>query len=365
MKINHKVAEVLLREEAGNLDLLPPDHRWERKVEQLSQFCEQGEVRTHIAFFGTVLLAKAVNLSADLIAIKPDHAPDNPRAFSARSLCHGVLVPLAAELNFSLGVSGREPLNNQPYFRMTRLDDGTPVHPSGRAAFDFMMSLVQELQGVDSSEQARAALRSFIAVRRRYQPRYAEMLEGSTIAPEELASWVQEFVSANSEGGKRAQAVVAGLLDVFAGAARVESGRINDPSRHYPGDVCVESVAGDGAVEKAIEVRDKPVRSSDVMLFVNKCIVMGVREAALVMASDQQTRLNNEELSTRAYERGLGLTLFYGWLTFVDQALFWAAKPKPVAAKEAAQFIYSRLVAVEASPDAVASWVARFNTNAS
>jgi hypothetical protein len=46
-------------------------------------------------------------------------------------LCHSVLVPLSAELGFSLGVTGREPLNNQPYFRMTRLDDGTPVHAGG------------------------------------------------------------------------------------------------------------------------------------------------------------------------------------------------------------------------------------------
>ena len=54
-------------------------------------------------------------------------------------------MPVAAELGISLGVTGREPLNNQPYFRMTRLGDETPVHGRGRAAFDYMLELVGEL----------------------------------------------------------------------------------------------------------------------------------------------------------------------------------------------------------------------------
>ena len=53
--------------------------------------------------------------------------------------------------------------------------------------------------------------------------------------------------------------MVAGLLDVFVGAERVESGRINDPK----------------VWEKAIEVRDKPVAASDVQIFGNKCVAMG------------------------------------------------------------------------------------------
>src|SRR5690606_2457501 len=99
----------------------------------------------HIAFLATAMLAKAVDRRADLFAIKPTHAPGNLNAFSARTLCHSVIVPLAAELGFSIGVTGREPLNNQPYFRMTRLGDDTPVHPGGRAAFDYMVELVREL----------------------------------------------------------------------------------------------------------------------------------------------------------------------------------------------------------------------------
>jgi hypothetical protein len=65
-----------------------------------------------------------------------------------------------------------------------------------------------------------------------------------------------------SEGGKRPQAVVAGLLNVFAGTGRVESSRINDSSRKYPDDVCVRTAENPDAWEKAFEVGDKLVSKS-------------------------------------------------------------------------------------------------------
>ena len=160
----------------------------------------------------------------------------------------------------------------------------------------------------------------------------------------------------DSEHGKRAQAIVAGLLDVFASPARVESGRINDPSRKYPGDVCVASKSDASIWDVAFEVRDKPVAVSDVHIFGKKCIDMGVREAAVVMTSDRQSTLDAAQLSQWAAGFGLGITLFHGWQTFVDQALFWSAQPKIIGASLAVSFIHDRLVAVEAAPDAVALW---------
>jgi hypothetical protein len=174
IRLDKKEAEDLIRQQAKLSETDPGDGEWVAKVERLSLLCEQGVSKTHIAFLGTVMLAKAVDQRADLFSIKPTHAEagDRDRAFSARTLCHGVLVPLAAELGISLGVTGREPLNNQPYFRMTRLDDGTPVHAGGRKAFDYMVSLVRELQGITNKKRAACALRAFISVRRREQPRY-------------------------------------------------------------------------------------------------------------------------------------------------------------------------------------------------
>ena len=354
MNIDKNLAAVLVRTAAAvGPDTLDPS--WIEKVENLSRLCLDGP-KTHIAFLGTAMLAKAMNRNADLFAIKPEHAPNNPNAFSARTLCHTVLVPLAAELGISIGVTGREPLNNQPYFRMTRLDDGTPVHAGGRAAFDYMLGLVHELQALPDESGALAALRAFLAVRRRHQPRYAPQPGEIAITQDRLIDMIRAFVGENSEGGRRAQAIVAGLMDVFAGPERVESGRINDPSRKYPGDVCVRSAIDPNVWEKAIEVRDKPCAMSDVQIFGKKCVDMGVREAAVVMVSDRQGLLDAQALMQWANSFGIGLTLFNGWADFVSQALFWAELYNPLAATSATVFIRQRLIAVEASPGAVELW---------
>lgn len=356
MKLDKARAATILREEAARLASDKGDPAWIAKVERLSRLCQEGVSKTHIAFLGTAMLAKALDLRADLFAIKPTHAKDVEHAFSARTLCHSVLVPLAAELGISLGVTGREPLNNQPYFRMTRLGDGTPVHGGGRAAFDYMLTLVRELQALKSEDGALGALRAFIGVRMGYQPRYGAHEGGAQITPERLTAVIREFVRADSEHGKRAQAIVAGLLDVFATPARVESGRINDPSRKYPGDVCVRSEGDAKAWEKAFEVRDKPVAVSDVQIFGKKCVDMQVREAAVVMVSDRQPALDAGPLAQWAASFGLGLTLFHGWPEFVDQVLFWSALPKYVGAGQAVEFIHQRLISVEAAPESVALW---------
>jgi hypothetical protein len=357
MKISDAQAMQVLREEAQQPVEVPLDQGWVRKVEELSRLCElKGGSKTHIAFLGTAMLAKATDLRADLFAIKPEHAEGNPNAFSARILSENVLVPGAAEFGISIGVTGRQPLNNQPYFRMTRLDDGTPVRRGAKAGFDYMVKLVRELGQMNDTAKVRAALRAYIAVRRRYITRYADHEEGRLITPDRLLAAIIALVREDSEGGRRAQATVAGLMDVFAGPDRVESGRINDPSRKYPGDVCVQSSDDADVWEKAIEVRDKPVSAADVQIFGKKCLDMGVRDGCLVMVSDRQERLDSPSLTRWANEFGIGMTLFHGWAEFVDQALFWAAQPKSVAASEAIGFIHKRLVSVEASTVAVESW---------
>lgn len=346
MKINRLRAEDLLRRAAEHDEL---DKDWIDKIKRFSDLCEQGSSKTHIAFLGTSMLAKAVEPTVDLRAIKPRLAPGNPLAYSARSLCHGVLVPLSAELDFDIGVTGREPLNNQPYFRMTFLGDETPVHAGGRVAFDYMLELIGELEHA-SGQEAERALAAFIGVRRGYVPKYSDYEDAGTSANRLIAA-ATEFVRESSEGGKRAQAVAAGLVDVFAGSARVLSGRINDPSRKYPGDVCV--LSEDGSWEKSFEVRDKPVSGSDIIVFARKCRDSGVREAAVVMASPSQGTL---EIGNWAERHGIGLTLFYGWSELAKQSFFWSAKPTPVAASEAAVRIHERLKEVEIASSTLAYW---------
>ena len=349
-------AAALVRGAAADADAGQLDPRWLAKVARLSRLCEAGGSRTHIAFLGTAMLAKALRLDVDLLAIKPSKDRENPGAYSARNLCHQVLVPLAVDLGVSLGVTGREPLNNQPYFRIARLGDDTPVRQSGRAAFDHMRNLVNELQGLRAKEEARAALAAFIAERRQHQARYVLPAGETPISPEELSEAVRSLVREGAEGGRLAQAVVAGLMDTFASPERVESGRVNDPSRRHPGDVCVRAVDAADVWEKAFEIRDKPVSMSDVQIFGNKCVSMGVREAAVVAVADGQTPLDRGRLAEWSRDLGIGMTLFEGWESIIDQVLFWTGDPKPAAARRAVGRIHERLIAVEASPGAVDRW---------
>lgn len=352
LRIDTTMAARILREEASKAAADPGDPAWVAHIERLSQMCEDGDARTHLAYMGTALLAKSVDARSDLKHPKPKLTPDVPNSFSARSLAHGVLVPIAVDLGIHIGVTGKEPLNNQPYFRMTFVGDDTPVRGSGKPAFDFMVGLLDTLAPLNES-QSRNALRAYISVRKRSHPIYREDGRDAHVSPQDLALAISRFVGENSEGGKRAQACVAGLFDVVHGADRVDSGRINDPSRHYPGDVCVIQ---DGTTLKAVEVKDKPVAVADVQIFVRKAIRMDATDCAYVLVAQKQQRLDDERLAAWAGEHGIGLTLFYDWQALVAQALYWSPYPVSTAAKLAAIRIRERLVGVEANPTSVEQW---------
>lgn len=356
MKIDRILAAAILREEYSQASEPSTNKAWAKKISHFSELCLEGGSLTHVAFLGTSILAKSVNAAVDLYAIKPEHAKNNKNAYSARSLCHTVLVPLAAELGFSLGVTGREPLNNQPYFRMTKLDDGTPIHAASKDAFSYMLSLIDDLSKIRSEANARQALRAFIYVRKQQQVRYTTNDSKIKVTPDNLSSIIAEFVLENSDGGKRAQAVTAGLFDVVYGTDRIESGRINDPSRKYPGDVCIRSLKDSKKFDKAIEVRDKPVNMSDIQIFGKKCLDMGVLDAAVVMVSPKQATLDKNKLNKWASELGITMTLFSSWPDLIAQIIFWSETIGIESAANAVHSIEMRLISAEASPAAVKSW---------
>ena len=213
-----------------------------------------------------------------------------------------------------------------------------------------------ELQVLPTTEEARTALAAYIAARRGHQARYASPAGEVAISPEELRDAVRALVREDSEGGRRAQAVVAGLMDALVGPDRVESDRINDPGRTHPGDIRVRAADEPDVWEKAFETRDKPVELSDVQLFGSKCASMGVREAAVVAVAEGQATLDDARLTAWSAELDIGMTVFVGWDNIVDQVLFWAGEPRTVAAGRVVERIHERLIGVEASPGAVELW---------
>ncbi len=360
MKINAGIAKDILLEEAENAKTEEIDATWKKRIQRFSEICETTS-KTHIAFLGTALLAKTVNIGCDSFSVKA--GDDSPGAYSARGLAHGVLVPQAPKLDINLGVTGREPLNNQPYFRIMRVSSDIPVRGNAQVAIDALIELLEIINQLENSDQARKALRAFIYVRRKYRPSYAT-LTGTTniISAKKAADVISGFVSANSEGGKRAQAVVAGLLDLYAGTNRVLSGRINDPDRHLPGDVGVKNIENPKEWDKVFEVRDKAVTEEDVYLFIQKAIENNVKEAAVVCAHASQMELDVNQIGAWAKERNVSITFFLGWQNFVEQIAFWSDSPQIEGLSQIPRLIYDRLIEIEASEEAISSWVNLFNS---
>jgi hypothetical protein len=58
VKIDKNVATALVREEAANAKNGSVNAAWTAKIEKLSQLCEEGVSKTHIAFLGTEILAR-------------------------------------------------------------------------------------------------------------------------------------------------------------------------------------------------------------------------------------------------------------------------------------------------------------------
>ena len=289
MKFDKNLAASVLREEARLADPETVDDHWAELIEHFSESC-QGSSKTHIAFLGTAILAKALNLKVDVFAVKA--GAEGEGAYSARGLGHGVLVPLAAELGINLGVTGREPLNNQPYFRIKRVTENLPVRSGAEHVVLELCELLSELDSVSDENLARRILRSFVFVRRRYLPEFLERMDlDGSLPSEALLNLISTFVAQDSEGGKRAQAIVAGLMDLFATPSRVQTSRINDPDRHLPGDVGIRSVTNNEVLEKVFEVRDKPVALSDIFIFASKVLEAKVQEAAVIAVSSQQQEL--------------------------------------------------------------------------
>lgn len=339
-------------------DCSAPDPDWVQRVEQLSELVEYRVSATCIAMLGTAMLAKALYHNVNVYWFKPNHvnASQKPRAYSARTLCHSVLVPLSAEYGFDLGVSGREPLNNQPYFRMERLDDGTPVNAAAQAAFDYMMELVAEVDRLSDEEAAKRALHAFIEVRRGHVKTYSPASAATISSATALLAAIHDFMKIGSAGGAHAQAAAAGIMDAALGPDRVESGRINDPSRHYPGDVCIWTNPAKTSVAKAIEVRDKPVAASDVHIFARRCQTDGVNDCAVLMVSPQQSELNEPALLAWAEAIGVNLKIWIGWEEFTREGLFWSEQEAREAVAEAASRIRVRLVEAEVDTDVVEVW---------
>jgi hypothetical protein len=353
VRVDLKAARRVLHHETGNP--APAPQHWIGIVEQLSTMCEAGAPKTHIAMLGTALLAKATEPRVDVFALKVSAGTKG--AYSARNLAKEVLAAEAPRLGIDLGVTGREPLNNQPYFREARI---TPefesiIRGDGLPPFRLVYSALERLAKA-TPEEAKGALRAFLRGRRRASPK---PLDGDTrvvAAPSQVASKIAAFVADRSEGGRRAQSLAAALLDQLFGPERVEIARVNDPDRHFPGDVAVRQPEAPFSVVRVYEVRDKPVAEHDLLHFVDKAYSHKAVRAAVICVHPSQPPLDLKFAADAAFERGIALRVFMSWEELVADILFTSDEPPRAVLQEVGLSAHERMVELEVSTSGLALW---------
>ena len=356
MRIDHAAALQRLEHAVALASKGEYDRTWYDATVRLAAACD-GKSQTNIAALGTALLAKATTLEADPYALKVGDGTKTG-AYSARSLCQHVLAAHAPRLGINIGTTGREPLNNQPFFGKDRIGPHLLpiVKKNAQAAFGVLLECLALAAELAADATALAALAGYVAARGCEDVRAGIGAgAGDSLSPTDLLDLVVAFTGADAESGKRAQAIVAALMDVRFGADRVLVSKVHDPDRHFPGDVAVVD-AEEGAVQMSLEVRDKPVAQADLYHTTLKVEPFGARQVGVVAVGSNQSWIDPDDAREWAWRRGVFLRVWLGWADFIDEALFWVPASDESVVGEAYRRIYQRAVQLEVAETGILMW---------
>ena len=291
--------------------------------------------KTYFPFLGTALLAKALWEDADPLSIKAISGKTD--TYSSRSLCHNVLVPFAEQNQVDLRSASREPLNNQPFFRYNHVLEVERVRfPEAFSELQEALSNAREL----SPSEAKVALAAFLRVGKdHHRPLEESALSEVGVEPEVVAQAIHELLHAHPEGGKAAQAVAAAGVEVVYPYSGVRTHlRVNDPGRHYPGDVAVFASGPEEELLLATEARGKGVSASDKLIFARQVAESGASKGLMLELVSEEEGMSFDVEAMRRHK--VLLLHVRGARTFVRYAL----AASPMALQKAARKLIERLL---------------------
>lgn len=350
LSVNRERAAEVLEAAAGlaDSDQHVPEE-WTLRTREIDE-CPS---RSFTPVLGTALLARATNPEIDALALK---SGAGPRAYSARSIATNVLVPGAVKFGYDLRATGREPLNNQPFFRYDRIDRMDHVRSDAEPWVPVLIDACEAINKLGAAE-ARSALAAYLRVRTEAAgARRAIDLRGSALSMVDLLTQTEEFIEARPEGGRRGQAFVAAAFDLAS--PNVRSVRVNDPSRRMPGDV---QVIERGVPVLAIEARQKPVSAEEIALFADSLRRGDVASGLVAMLHPEQLELDTMDVLRYAErESGVFVWLAHGVSAILGTAAVWSRCQLDAVLVDFPQRMTERLEEIEVSPAALQDWERRF-----
>ncbi len=201
------------------------------------------------------------------------------------------------------------------------------------------------------------ALAAFLRVRLSEVPKPLTLELGKRIlGVNDLVGAVTRFVTANPEGGKRGQAFVAAAFDLVF--EHVKTSRINDPGRHWPGDVVI--MRGN-SVTLTVEVKQRRATDAEIRLFVARAREYGIDRAAVATLDPSQPVLPIDDLRSDAWRRqDVLLSVLEDIPAVLHAALTWTGQPLDKALSAFPKMMAERLKELEVSPEGQLEWITQF-----
>lgn len=306
------------------------------------------EAKTWTPALATLLLAKASDERVDTLSIKAE--AEVPNAYSIRGLGHKIIVPAALEHNFSIRNTGREPLNNQPFFRYDRIDKIDRVRNSDD--LNYFLDIAKSANAL-SSDEAKLALAAFLKIALDINAR-AQRVKVKTdgLTPVGARVAVEDFLRYDAaDRPQRLQAFAAACLDLLF--EEVKTRRINDPSRDLPGDV--HAFKGRNVV-LAMEVRGKAVAQADLSSFAHNCADASLHRAVMFVDAPRQQPLETRNVARETGLEEVQVEVFECAADLLFSTLLWAHQPQEKAIEAFSKGLLARLREIEVSLPTLEEW---------
>lgn len=309
--------------------------------------------KTFTPALGTALLAKATDRRIDAFSLREGKGH---KSYSARGLAKEVLVPQCVLAGVDIRTTGPEPLNNQPFFHAERIAPALNVRPNVKTDLLYLCECIERVDFLED-EHALRALAAFLRARLEASAPPAKIEIGARqLSVGQIESAIDAFVGGDSEGGKTGQALAAAILDLVF--ADVRTKRINDPSVKWPGDV---GIFGESGLVEAVEVRQKPVSATDVLLFAQRLSAARLGRGIVLAFGQAVHPLEIEVLRRHARDQyNVELAVFLTAGGLFREAIRWAPRDVAQTVLLLPTRGLARLEAIEASAKSRTTWAMIF-----